>query len=231
MKTKKLSFSIVFPAYNEEENIKESIKSALKIGRVISDKFEIIVVNDGSGDKTSEIARNLTKKHKEIKIIDQNNQGYGGAVWTGIKNAHNDLIFFTDSDLQFNLQELKKFIPYLKSYDVVFGYRKPRKDPFMRLVNAWGWKFLNRIFLGIKVRDIDCAFKLFDGRVFKKVNKIQSHGAMFSAEMIYKIKKAGFRIKELPVTHYPRVAGSPTGANFNVIKKALREFWQVYKRR
>jgi glycosyltransferase involved in cell wall biosynthesis len=231
MKIKQNSLSIFFPAYNEEKNIQKAVISALEVAKSITNDFEIIVVDDGSTDKTSEIINNLAKKYPQVKPIHQKNQGYGGAVWAGIKNSTKDLIFFTDSDLQFNIGELAKFISYIKNYDAIFGYRHPRRDPFLRLVNAWGWKMLNRIFLGIKTKDIDCAFKLFKRDIFKKIQRIQSRGAMFSAELIYNMKKANLKIKELPVEHFSRVAGNPTGANFGVIARALEEFRLVYRKR
>ncbi|MCL5795740.1 MAG: glycosyltransferase family 2 protein [Patescibacteria group bacterium] len=223
------SLSIFFPAYNEEKNIQQAVFGALKVAENITDDFEIIVVDDGSKDKTGEIIDNLAKKYPRVKPIHQKNQGYGGAVWTGIKNSTKDLIFFTDADLQFNIAELTKFIPYTDNYEAVFGYRNPRRDTFLRLVNAWGWKALNRIFLGITTKDIDCAFKLFKRDIFQKIKKIQSRGAMFSAELIYKMQQNNFRIKELPVSHYPRIAGNPTGAKPSVILRALKEFRRVYK--
>ena len=223
------SLSIFLPAYNEEENVKQSVITALNVAKKITDDFEVIVIDDGSNDKTGKIIDELGKKYSKFRPIHQKNQGYGGAVWSGIKNSKKNIIFFTDCDLQFDISELKKFIPFIKNYNAVFGFRKPRKDPFMRLLNAWGWKVLNRLLLGVKVKDIDCAFKLFDKKVFDRIRKVDSRGAMFSAELIYRMQKAKMRIKELPVKHYPRKAGSPTGAKPSVIIKAFKELWKVYK--
>lgn len=227
MKKTKYSLSIFFPAYNEEANVVSSCKQALKIAKKITNDYEVIIVNDGSTDNTGKILDKLAKKYKNFKPVHhKKNQGYGGAVWTGITNSTKDLIFFTDVDLQFNINELKNFIPYIDNYDAVIGYRNPRKDPFMRLVNAWGWKVLTRILFGLKVKDIDCAFKLFHKEVFDEIY-VHSRGAMISAELLIRMQRANMKIKQLPVKHYPRKAGSPTGAKPEVIKRAFKELLEV----
>lgn len=227
-KTKK-SLSIFFPAYNEEANAKKSVKEALEVAKKITDDYEVIVVDDGSKDDTVKIINELAKNnHHVVAVHHKKNQGYGGALITGIRKSKKDLIFFSDIDLQFDLGELTSFMPYIDKYDVVIGYRNPRKDPFMRLANAWGWKTLINMLFHLGVKDIDCAFKLFNRRVFDKV-QVHSRGAMVSAEMLIRIKRAGFSIYELPVSHYPRVAGSPTGAKPAVIIKAFKDLMKVRK--
>jgi len=227
-KTEK-SLSIFFPAYNEEANAKKSVEEAIQVAKKITNDYEVIVVDDGSSDRTAQIINQLAKNNSHVVAVHhKKNQGYGGALITGIKKSCNDLIFFSDIDLQFNLGELTKFIPYIDKYDVVIGYRNPRKDPFMRLANAWGWKTLINMLFHLEVKDIDCAFKLFNHRVFDKI-QVHSRGAMISAEMLIRIKRAGFSIKELPVKHYPRVAGSPTGAKLSVIIKAFKDLMKVHR--
>lgn len=223
------SLSIFFPAYNEEENVEKSALQGLKIASEITEDYEVIIINDGSTDKTAEIIDQLAQKYKHFRAIHlKKNQGYGGAVWTGIINCSKDLIFFTDVDLQFDLKELKKFIPYIENYDAVIGYRNPRKDPFMRLVNAWGWRVLIDLLFGLKIKDIDCAFKLFHCEIFDKIY-MHSRGAMISAELLIRMKRAEMKIKELPVSHYPRRAGNSTGAKPAVIIRAFKELMKVYK--
>jgi hypothetical protein len=140
-----------------------------------------------------------------------------------------DYIFFTDADLQFDMQELKRFVPHVFDHDAVIGYRNPRKDPRMRLANAWGWKKLIDLLFHLKVKDIDCAFKLFKKDVFKAIH-VESRGAMVSAELLIKMKKSGMKIYQIPVSHYPRRAGSPTGAKPAVIFKAFAELISSYNR-
>src|SRR4029077_5194980 len=137
--------------------------------------------------------------------------GYGAALKTGMREAAMDYVFFTDADLQFDILELQNLLVHVSQYPVVIGYRAPRKDPFMRLLNARGWKLLNRLPFGLKVRDIDCAFKLFK-RSELQCLRLRSQGAMISAETLIRPSRKKVAIKEVPVSHLPRVAGSPTGA-------------------
>lgn len=227
--TSPLSLSVFFPAYNEEENIAATVQQADTILKKITPTYEIIVVNDGSKDNTGTIADGLAKKNKHVRVIHHNpNQGYGAAVWTGIQSAQYDYVFFTDADLQFDLKELTKLLQYVPEYQVVIGYRAKRRDPFMRLLNAKGWNLLNRLLFGLKVRDIDCAFKLFDRRVFNDI-PLKSRGAMLSAEMLIRLSRKGIPFKEVAVTHLPRIQGSPTGAKPSVIMLAFKELFQNYR--
>ena len=222
------SISIFLPAYNEEANLEEVASKTKEVIRPIFDDFEIIIVDDGSTDRTSGIAEGLAKKDKRIKIIHHpKNLGYGAALISGFKASSKDLIFFTDADLQFDISEIKKLLSYISKYDVVIGYRCPRRDPFLRLVNAWCWKWLHRILFGLKVRDIDCAFKLFKKKAIKSIT-IKSRGAMVSAEMLIRLFRKGYKIKEVAVQHLPRKAGQPTGAKPKVILRAFCELFKMY---
>ena len=161
-----ISLSIFFPAHNEEDNIVASVRQAEEIASKITDRYEIIVVNDGSSDLTGVLADRLASENPRVRTIHHHtNSGYGAAVWSGIKASQYDWVFFTDADLQFKLDEVLTLVDYVPEYSVVLGFRAPRMDPFIRLINAWGWNRLNRILFGLRVRDIDCAFKLFDRRL------------------------------------------------------------------
>lgn len=224
----KPSISIFFPAYNEEKNIGKSIEKALEVLEKITDTYEVIVVNDGSKDRTSSVVEEYKKKNSHVKLIEHvKNKGYGEGLKSGINACIYDYIFFTDADLQFDLNELSNFTPHIPEYNMVIGFRKKRKDPFIRLVNAKLWNLANRIMFGLKVCDIDCAFKLIKSDLIKKVN-LTSGGAMTSAEMLLKLNDLGAKIKELPVTHLPRKMGSQTGAKPRVIFRAFREMWRLY---
>jgi len=228
MKKQKNSISIVLPAFNEQMNIEASVTDAYDFLKKNFTDFEIIVVNDGSTDDTLKILQKVSRRTGKLKVLsNRKNQGYGAAVWKGLKASSKDLVFFSDSDRQFDLNEIKKLLKYIPQFDVVIGYRKKRSDFFMRKVNAWGWRVLVWILLGLKIKDIDCAFKLFKQDVIRKI-RITSKGATFSAELIYQIEKFGFSIKQLPVSHFRRVAGRPTGAKMSVIRKAFIEIWDLY---
>jgi len=224
---KKVKLSIIFPAYNEEKNIKKSLESAVKFATPLGE-YEVIVVDDGSTDSTQVEVLKYKKINDNVHIIShRKNLGYGAAVWDGLKAAKGELIFFTDSDMQFKINELKKFINTINDCDVVIGYRKKRSEGFSRKLNMFAWRSLARVFLSLKFRDIDCAFKLFKSKVIKKI-KVESTGAMFSAELLYRVNQHGFKVLELPVNHYLRIYGKPTGANPKVIIRALKEFFIFY---
>lgn len=164
------SISLVFPAYNEELNIEKSISEAIRVLTQYADKFEVIVVNDGSADKTAEIVNRLAETDgRVIPVHHEKNRGYGAAIGSGFKKSCYDFVFFTDSDLQFNLEEISELIKWINNYDLVVGYRAKRADPMHRKLNAWAWNQLVRALLGIKVRDIDCAFKLFSSWVSRRI--------------------------------------------------------------
>jgi glycosyltransferase involved in cell wall biosynthesis len=191
--------------------------------------WEIIVVDDGSADDTASITRRLMQSIPQLRLVQHPvNQGFGAAVFSGFTSAEKDWIFYTDADRQFVLSELERFVPLMDQADLIAGYRAPRQDPFMRVVYGKGWSMLCTLMFGYTVRDVDCAFKLFRREIIEQLApEIQSRGATFSIEWLVRAKRAGYRFVELPVSHQPRVAGSQTGANLNVIVRAFRELMQV----
>jgi glycosyltransferase involved in cell wall biosynthesis len=222
------SLTAVFPAFNEEANIRRTVQAARLVLPSLAESWEIIVVDDGSRDATSDILDQLANEYADVHAIHhEKNEGYGAALKSGICAAHCDYIFFSDSDGQFDLGELSQFMEWSASYDIVAGYRARRNDPPYRMLNAWGWKILVRAALGVKIRDIDCAFKLFRRRVFHKV-QIRSVGAMVNTEILAQADRFGMSIKQLPVSHYPRHLGHPTGAKLRVIFKAFRELFGLW---
>lgn len=223
------SISLVFPAYNEELNVDRAVSEARAMLEKYAERHEIIVVNDGSADRTGELLDELARKHADvIPVHHPKNRGYGAALCSGFSQAKMDYVFFSDSDLQFNLDEMDRLVAWIDQYDIVTGYREKRADPLHRRLNAFAWGTLVRMLFGIKVRDIDCAFKLFRRRVFDSI-KLSSAGAMVNAEILALSVKHGFTIKEVPVTHLPRQVGQQTGANLRVILKAFRELFAMYR--
>jgi glycosyltransferase involved in cell wall biosynthesis len=223
------SLSVVFPAFNEEANIERTIESARKVLPKLAFEWEIIVVDDGSKDATRAISDDLAGRYAEVRAIHHPlNRGYGAALKSGILAARHELIFFTDSDGQFDLQELEQLIRFSDDYEIVMGYRAKRRDPLHRLINAWGWNMLVRLVLGLKVRDIDCAFKLFQRSVFDRI-QIRSVGAMVNTEILAQATSFGMRMREIEVTHYPRHFGNPSGAKLRVIARAFRELIRLWR--
>jgi glycosyltransferase involved in cell wall biosynthesis len=217
------------PAYNEEANIEPQVHEVVNMLRGVTDDFEVIVVNDGSRDRTGEIVAHLSKTTPQVRLVQhERNQGYGAALYTGFINAKNDLIFLTDSDRQFDMSDFQRLLPLIQQADIVAGYRAPRRDPFMRVLNGKGWSALVTLWFGYTARDIDCAFKLFKRDVIESIKqRIESRGATFSAEFLIRARRKGYRIVEAPVSHHPRRAGSPTGARPDVIVRAFRELFKL----
>ena len=217
------SLSVIFPAFNEEANIRAVVEDACRIIPKFAPVFEIIVVDDGSEDRTGEICDDLALEFSDVRVVHHaTNRGYGAALKSGIEKARYDVIFFTDSDGQFDLREVATLLEQTDAYDIVAGYRARRHDPPHRLLFAWGWNILVRSVLRTKIRDIDCAFKAFKRHVFDSV-QIHSAGAMVNAEIFAQASAFGMTVKELPVSHFPRLHGESTGDNVAVISKAFRE--------
>jgi len=223
------SISLVMPAYNEADNIEPMVAEATPALEANADSYEIIIVDDGSADETAAVTRRIMETNAHVRLVEHPvNKGFGAAVFSGFTSAEKDWIFYTDADRQFVLSELERFVPYMDEADLIAGYRAPRRDPFMRVLYGKGWSALCTLMFGYTVRDVDCAFKLFRREIIEKLApQIASRGATFSIEWLVRAKRAGYRFVELPVTHRPRVAGSQTGANINVIVRAFRELMQV----
>lgn len=223
--------SLIYPAYNEAGNIEEAIRQAQKVLPKIAKKFEIIVVNDGSKDLTLQIVKRIAEKDKNITVVNQRNKGYGGAIKSGFKKAKYEWLFFTDSDLQFDLEEIENFVPYHEDYQLILGFRKNRAEGKKRKLLADMLKIWNYTILGFprEIKDIDCAFKLFNQKVLKTIQPINSNGAMVSTEFLLKAHLAGFKYKQIGVTHYQRNIGNPTGSNLKVIFKAVIDTFSLKK--
>lgn len=221
------SLTVSMPAYNEAANIAAMVDLVKERTETLVDDLEIIVVDDGSKDGTGEIVRELARRDPRVRLVQHPvNQGYGAAVADGVWAATKELVFFTDSDLQFDLQELPRFFSRLDEADMVVGYRYARSDPWYRTLFGNGWSWLVNLMFGYTARDIDCAFKLFRREVIERV-QVGSRGATFSAEFLVRAKRAGFRLVEEPVSHYPRQAGTQTGAHLRVIVRAFRELFRL----
>ena len=221
--------SYFFPAHNDEANLAGLVDEALTTLPGLADTFEIIVVNDGSRDATGRIADELTAAHPGVvrAVHHPTNLGYGAALRSGFRAATHEHVGFTDGDRQFHVEDLGRLIDRMAEPDhpdVVVGYRIKRADPIVRTVYARCYRLANRMFFGLRVRDVDCACKLFRREALEGVG-VESGGAFFSAELLIKLRAAGRTIAEVGVPHYPRTAGSPTGAKPQVIFRAVRDFW------
>ena len=203
--------SFFFPAHNEEANLEALVDEALATLPSLAARFEVIAVDDGSKDRTPAIADELAKRHPDVVRVVHHpvNLGYG--------------------DRQFKVADIGRLIDRMAeadSPDVVAGYRLRRADPPIRRWYARVYRLANRIFFGVRVRDIDCACKLFKRQALETI-RVASGGAFFTAELLIKLRFAGRRLAEVGVPHYPRTAGSPTGAKPKVVFRAMRDFWSL----
>ncbi|HET9613252.1 MAG TPA: glycosyltransferase family 2 protein [Candidatus Limnocylindrales bacterium] len=229
MTTPVAALSYFFPAHNEEANLEGLVAEALATLPGLASTFEIIIVNDGSKDATGRMADELTAANPGVvrAVHHEINQGYGAALRSGFQAARYDHVAFTDGDRQFHVEDVGRLIDRMAASDapdVVVGFRIKRADPLVRTVYARLYRLANRIFFGLRVRDVDCACKLFRRAALEGV-AVESGGAFFSAELLIKLQAAGRSLAEVGVPHYPRTAGSPTGAKPSVIFRAVRDFW------
>lgn len=227
-----MKISCFFPMYNEEGNIRQVVNSAFSVLNKITPEFEIIIVNDGSRDKTREIANELAAANNRIRVVNhEKNQGYGAALRSGFAVCKYPLIFQCDGDNQYDIRDIQGLLPYIKEHDFVVGYRIKRMDPFARKVEALFYRFLLLVMFGLKIRDANCAFKLFKKELMDQL-ELETNGAIINGEIFVKARKLGFsKIKEVGVHHFPRKAGSQTGAKPKVLFEALISIIRLWMRR
>lgn len=224
--------SVFLPAYNEEASIEKTVKNVTDSLKKNLSIWELIVVNDGSKDKTGEIVDRLADKDKRISIIHHYpNRGYGAALKSGLYACQYPWIAFIDSDGQFDFSEINRFLDTQEKTDadLVIGYYLGRKVSLLRKINTFAWQVLVRLLFGLSVRDIDCGFKLISKEVLEKIEPLQSErGAFISSEFLIKAKKKGFKIVEIGVSHYPRERGEGTGANLDVIFQSFVDLFKLW---
>ncbi len=223
--------SLVLPAYNEAENIEIVVNEALTELPKFFELYEIIVVDDGSKDKTGEIADRLAASHPDsVRVVHHNpNRGYGAALTTGFKIAQGDYLMFMDSDRQFKAEDLKLLAPYIGKADIVAGYRKKRNDPYYRFLIGYTFNFAVTLLFDIHLRDIDCGFKVFKAEFLKGL-ELTSPGALINTEIFAKAQRQGRSIIEVGVNHYPRLVGEQSGASVRVIIRAMKETLRLWWR-
>ena len=227
-----------FPAYNEEENIERTVERALaEIGPLVG-SIEVLAIDDGSTDRTPQLADALAAADPRVRVHHQPNRGYGGAIKAGFTEARGELICFSDGDLQFDLSEMSRLLDRLaderKPVDAVIGFRIKRRDPFHRIFIAKTYNAIVSVAFGLRVRDIDCAMKLFRRQVFDGL-RLDAEGPFLSAELLIKLRARGARLAQVGVNHYPRAAGTNTGASFKKILRTFRDLavlrWALWTNR
>ena len=222
------------PSYNEELNIKSVVERILLVLPTVAESYELIIVDDGSKDKTRLVVQELSKTNSAVRcIFHEVNRGYGAALRSGLYGSRFNWVAFTDADGQFDFSEITSFIERQRETeaDLVVGYYLKRAVPWFRKVNSLVWQALIRLLFGLRVRDIDCGFKLISRKVVETIPPLESErGAFISTEFLVKAQSAGFKIVELGVHHYPRRSGVATGAKINVIVKSFVDLFRLWRK-
>jgi glycosyltransferase involved in cell wall biosynthesis len=234
--TKTPSISVFFPAYNDAGTIASLVVLADKTCRQLTDDYEVIVVNDGSPDHTGDILAELAAKYANLRVVThEKNRGYGGALRSGFASATKDLIFYTDGDAQYDARELALLVPLMTDdVDVVNGYKISRSDPWHRIFIGNIYRNVIKLAFGLKIRDVDCDFRLIRRRGFNKVRLFSNSGTI-CVEMVKSLQDAGLRFAECPVHHYHRAYGKSQFFNFKRLFKTLKDlsalWWKLVIKR
>ena len=224
------SISVFFPCYNEQANVQRTVNQALEVLQNLGAEFEVIIVNDGSEDETGKIADAISGQNPNVKVVHhETNLGYGAALQSGFRAATKKIVFYTDVDGQFDIKELPPLIPLMRNYDIVSCYRINRQDNIIRRINGYFWTKLVCLLFGLKLKDIDCAFKLYKRQIFNEIT-ICSKGALIDTEILARAVRKGYTITQEGVHHYPRTAGAQTGANLKVVCRAFVELFKLYRK-
>ncbi len=214
--------------HNEIGNVDAVAASAIEAGSRFADQFEVLLVDDGSTDGTSERIDELAAAHPEVRAIHHpRNRGYGGALQSGIRNSRMEWIFYSDGDNQFDLAEISKLLPLLDRADIVSGYRERRRDAAHRILFAWIFRQVTHALFGVNLKDPDCAFKIYDASIFREM-ELTSEGAMIDVEILSRARRAGARIAEVGVSHRAREYGDSSGGRPDVVFRAAGEMWRLW---
>jgi glycosyltransferase involved in cell wall biosynthesis len=217
-------------AHNEEANIERVVNGFQAELPKLTDDFEIIIVDDGSTDRTGQIAEDMTATDHHIRVVHHpNNRGYGAAVISGINAASKDYVLLSDGDGQFDPADAALLVAKAGDYDVVVGRRLRRADSLLRRLNGKSWSILMQLLFGLRITDVDCGFKLFRREVLSKL-QLEAKGAMITTELMAKLAGRGARITEVGVRHLPRMAGQSSGNSPRVIMRAFKELFDLYRR-
>ena len=229
------SLSFVFPMYNEVDNLERTVREATEVGLRIIPDLEIVVVDDASTDGSGELADRLATENPCLRVVRHaTNRKLGGALKTGFATASRQWVLYIDSDLPIRMEDALTAVPLTDRADMVIGYRINRCEGMKREVMSWCYNRLIRLLFGLKVRDVNFAFKLMRLEILRQVN-LESEGSFIDAELLLEARRAGFRIAEIGLNYYPRVAGTSTLASPAVVVKLLRELihygWTASSRR
>ncbi|MDD3825220.1 MAG: glycosyltransferase family 2 protein [Anaerolineae bacterium] len=223
------SISVFFPAYNDGGTIPSMVLTALMALREVADDYEILVINDGSADYTAAVLDELASRYPELRVIHhERNTGYGGALRSGFSHATKELIFYTDGDAQYDPRELERLVAaWHDGVDLVNGYKISRSDPLHRVVIGRLYHWTVKMAFGLRLRDVDCDFRLMRRSIFDRVH-LESDSGVICVELMKKVQDAGFRIAEVPVHHYHRAYGKSQFFNFRRVWRTGKQLWGLW---
>jgi glycosyltransferase involved in cell wall biosynthesis len=224
------SISVFFPCYNEQDNVTRVIEQALSVLEDLGADYEVIIVDDGSADRTGPLSDEIAMRHERVRVVHHpRNLGYGAALRSGFEAATKEWVFYTDGDGQFDIGEMPAMLPLMEKYDIVSGCRKRRRDNLVRTLGGWLWTRINCMVFSLHVDDMDCAFKLYRRAIFDNI-RLESTGALIDTEILARAVRKGYKIGQYAVSHYPRAAGKQTGGSPRVVFRAFRELIQLRRR-
>jgi len=217
------NISFFFPAFNDEGTVEKMVVDAIKVLESVAKDYEIIIVDDGSFDGTGKVADKMAQRYPKVKVVHHlYNIGYGAALKTGFATSKYGLIFYTDGDHQFDPAELTRLLPFIGDYDIVSGYRAKRADTLSRRVFSKLYNFIILISLGVRLRDVDCAFKLIKKKVVQTSGQYINNGAFICAELFFRALQQGYKVKQIPVHHYAREYGKSSSFSlFFLLRSAV----------
>lgn len=218
--------SLMMPAYNEEAILPIALSEAVAALKAQVKTWECVVVDDGSTDRTPEILAEWAAREPRIRIVTNSpNRGYSQALIRGFHACKLGVVFYTDADAQFDLMEMQRLYPLTADADMVTGFRVGRQDPWFRLITSGVFNVIQGLVLGVRARDVNCAFKFFRRGFFEKV-VLSSDGFLIDAELYARADRAGLRWAQGPVTHRPRTLGSTT-VKVGTVRETLRDLFRL----
>lgn len=225
-KNKKSSISVFFPCYNDAQSINKLVRDAFLVLPRLASDYEVIVVDDGSTDRSPQVLKNLVKEYKKLKLVfHDRNLGYGGALRSGFASASGDLVFYTDGDGQYDVKELPLLFGAMgNSVDFVNGIKSSRYDPTYRVLLGNFYSFLARWVFWLPVYDVDCDFRLMRKTILQKI-QLKSNSGSICVELVKKAQRAGARFRQISVHHYERRWGN---SQFFQTKRILKTFWELF---